>query len=224
MGDTKITIAVDGPSGAGKSSLSKLAAKEFGLAYVDTGAIYRTVALSALRGGFGDDDVSRLLDGLRIDVLYDENGQQQMLLNGEDVTGLLRSEEVSREASRFSVFAEVRDFLTDTQRNIARENDVIMEGRDIGTVVLPNAGLKIFITADSEERARRRYLELVEAGAEPNFDEVLKNLIERDEQDSRRDVAPLKAAPDAILLDTTGKTFEESAEMLFTAIRGRFEI
>lgn len=210
-------IAIDGPSGAGKSTLSKLLAGKYGLIYVDTGAMYRSVGLYALRSGVASRDASgveALLPQIQLDMRYDEAGSQRMLLNGEDVSEAIRMPEASIYASDVSAMPPVRAFLLTMQRSLAEKNAVIMDGRDIGTVVLPNAGLKIFLTADPEERARRRYDELRNKGVETTFDEVLKDMLYRDKNDSSRAAAPLKAADDAILVNTTGFSLEKSLEYL----------
>ena len=208
-----ISIAIDGPSGAGKSTISRAAAKLFGFIYVDTGAIYRTIGLAAkLRGiDVSDNDaVISMLPELRIELIYNESGEQCMLLDGADVSRDIRLPEVSMLASKVSAIPEVRVYLVDMQRKMAELHDVIMDGRDIGTVILPNADLKIFLTAGAEDRARRRYEELLQKGVETSFESVLDDLIKRDEQDTMRAAAPLKAADDAVILDTSGNTLEKS--------------
>ena len=213
----KLSIAIDGPSGAGKSSLAKRCAKEFGFIYVDTGAIYRTVGLASYRAGIdmkNEDEVVAFLPTLDIQMGYDSNGLQIMYLNGEDVSETIRLPEVSICASDVSAHGKVRLFLLEMQRKLARENNVIMDGRDIGTVVLPDADLKIFLTAKAEARAQRRMLELQSKGVEACFEEVLKDILYRDEQDSKREAAPLKAAEDSVLVDTSEIDFEQSFELL----------
>ena len=208
-----ISIAIDGPSGAGKSTISRAAAKLFGFIYVDTGAIYRTIGLAAkLRGvDVSDNDtVISMLPELRIELRYNDSGEQCMLLDGADVSRDIRLPEVSMLASKVSAIPEVREYLVDMQRKMAELHDVIMDGRDIGTVILPNADLKIFLTAGAEDRARRRYEELLQKGVETTFESVLDDLIKRDEQDTMRAAAPLKAADDAVILDTSGNTLEKS--------------
>ncbi len=208
-----ISIAIDGPSGAGKSTISRKAAERFGFIYVDTGAIYRTIGLASKNHGVSLDDkaaVIAMLPKLQIELRYNESGEQHMYLDGADVSQDIRLPEVSMLASGVSAIPEVRAFLVDMQRNMAKKHDVIMDGRDIGTVILPDADLKIFLTADVEDRARRRYEELVAKGIDKPFDEVLDEMKRRDEQDSLRAAAPLKAADDAVLLDTSGNTLEES--------------
>ena len=201
-----ISIAIDGPAGAGKSTIAKRLAKELGFYYVDTGAIYRTVAyfLDLLGVSPKDaDGVHRYLDELTIDIYYDENGLQHMLMNGIDVTDDIRTPDISQKASLVSAHAEVREMLLDMQRDVAKENNVIMDGRDIGTVVLPRADVKIFLTASAEVRAKRRLAEIQAKGGKDSFEKVLKDLQQRDYQDSHREIAPLKQARDAIKLDTS---------------------
>lgn len=210
-----ISIAIDGPSGAGKSTISRKAAEKFGFIYVDTGAIYRTIGLATKICGVSLDDtaaVVALLPTLEIELKYNDAGEQHMYLDGNDVSRDIRLPEVSMLASRVSAIPEVRVFLVDMQRGMAEKYDVIMDGRDIGTVILPNADLKIFLTADVRDRARRRYEELHAKGMEKPFDEVLAEMEKRDEQDTQRAAAPLKAADDAVLLDTSGNTLEESID------------
>ena len=225
MTDRHITVAIDGPSGAGESTLARMSAKEFRLLYVDTGAIYRTVGLAAQRAGVGSRDaagVIQLLPGLDIAMDYDRTGVQRMLLHGEDVSREIRTPLSSIYASDVSALPEVRAFLLEMQRRLAREHNVVMDGRDIGTVVLPDAGLKVFLTAGPEARARRRYRELVEKGTACTLEEVLRDIQYRDKNDSSRTAAPLRQAEDAVLLDTTDLSLEESAQALNTLIRERF--
>lgn len=210
-----ISIAIDGPSGAGKSTISRKAAEKFGFIYVDTGAIYRTIGLATKIRGVSLDDtaaVVALLPTLEIELKYNDAGEQHMYLDGNDVSRDIRLPEVSMLASKVSAIPAVREFLVDMQRGMAEKYDVIMDGRDIGTVILPNADLKIFLTADVRDRARRRYEELRAKGMEKPFDEVLAEMEQRDEQDTQRAAAPLKAADDAVLLDTSGNTLEESID------------
>ena len=210
-----ISIAIDGPSGAGKSTISRKAAEKFGFIYVDTGAIYRTIGLATKIRGVSLDDtaaVVALLPTLEIELKYNDAGEQHMYLDGNDVSRDIRLPEVSMLASKVSAIPAVREFLVDMQRGMAEKYDVIMDGRDIGTVILPNADLKIFLTADVRARARRRYEELLAKGMEKPFDEVLAEMEKRDEQDTQRAAAPLKAADDAVLLDTSGNTLEESID------------
>ncbi len=220
------SIAIDGPSGAGKSTLAKKLAAEFGFLYVDTGAIYRTVGLAVSRAGLSAEDtqaVEGLLPALQIRMYYGEDGLQHMSLNGEDVTGDIRRHEVSGLASAVSAIPAVRAFLLEMQRKLAREHDVIMDGRDIGTVVLPDADLKIYLTAAAEDRAARRCLELRERGQSADYEQILRDVIDRDYRDMHRAAAPLRRAEDAVLADTTGKSLEESFQMLCTLIRDRLD-
>lgn len=218
------SIAIDGPSGAGKSTLAKLLAKALGFLYVDTGAIYRTVGLAASRQGIPLDDpqaVEAFLPQLDIRMSYGDDGLQHMYLNGEDVTEAIRRNEVSQYASLVSAIPAVRTYLLEMQRKLAREHDVIMDGRDIGTVVLPQAGVKIFLTAAPEARARRRTLELQQRGQNANFDEILREIRERDEQDRSRPIAPLRPAEDSVILDTTTLDWKGSLAALLTLVRER---
>lgn len=208
-----ISIAIDGPSGAGKSTISRKAAEIFGFIYVDTGAIYRTIGLASKIRGISLDDkaaVMEMLTKLNIELKYNEAGEQHMYLDGKDVSRDIRLPEVSMLASKVSAIPEVRTFLVDMQRDMAKKYDVIMDGRDIGTVILPDADLKIFLTADVNDRAQRRYEELRTKGMLKPFDEVLAEMKQRDEQDTLRAAAPLKAAEDAVILDTSGNTLEQS--------------
>ncbi len=211
------TITIDGPSGAGKSSLARRLARMFQFIYVDTGAIYRTVGLAAYRAGIDRRDeaaVAALLSKIQITMGYNEAGEQRMYLDGEDVSADIRLPEISICASDVAALPAVRAYLLEMQRKMARENHVIMDGRDIGTVVLPEAELKIFLTASAEARARRRLLELESKGLASGFDEVLKDIQYRDAQDSSRATAPLKAAEDAVLVDTSELDFEQSLALL----------
>lgn len=211
------SIAIDGPSGAGKSSLARRLAEMFQFIYVDTGAIYRTVGLAAYRAGIDRRDeaaVAALLPGSSITMGYNEAGEQRMFLDGEDVSEQIRLPEISICASDVAALPAVRAYLLEMQRRLARENHVIMDGRDIGTVVLPEAELKIFLTASAEARARRRLLELENKGVSSRFEDVLKDIEYRDEQDSSRTAAPLKAAEDAVLVDTSEIDFEQSLALL----------
>ena len=220
----KISVAIDGPSGAGKSTLARAAAKELGLLYVDTGAIYRTVTLYVLRRGAEPKDaaaVAALLPEAGITMDYDPSGLQRMYLNGEDVTDQIRSQEVSMAASSAASHPAVRAFLLEMQRDMAKRRSVVMDGRDIGTVVLPEADVKIFLTASSEARARRRWLELQQRGVSGDFDQLLRETRERDENDMNRAAAPLRPAADAITLDTTEINFQESLARLIEIMRER---
>lgn len=216
-----INVAIDGPSGAGKSTIARAVAKRAGYIYIDTGALYRTVALHSLRGQVDVQDpqaVAGMLENLRVELAFRE-GEQRVLLNGEDVSGLIRTPEVSRIASSVSAVPAVRAFLLDLQRDIAARNSCIMDGRDIATVVLPHADVKIFLTASAEERARRRYEELVARGEQVTLEEVLADQKQRDYNDSHRAAAPLRQAEDAVLIDTTGKSFDESVQLVEAVIR-----
>ncbi|MBR5538703.1 MAG: (d)CMP kinase [Clostridia bacterium] len=207
-----IGIAIDGPSGAGKSTIAKALAKEFGYIYVDTGAIYRTVGLYMYNIGVSTDDkegIVKNLHDVRFELRY-ENGEQKMYLCGEDVSDKIRTPIIAKYASVVSAVPEVRAFLLETQKKLARENNVIMDGRDIGTVILPDADVKIFLTASAESRADRRVKQLAEKGEIVSFDDILASIKERDERDSGRDVAPLKPAEDAVTLDTSDMNLEES--------------
>ena len=219
------SIAIDGPSGAGKSSLAKKLAEAFRFIYVDTGAIYRTLGLAAYRRGIDRKDekaVMELLPKIKIEMGYNQAGEQRMYLDGEDVSEQIRLPEISICASDVSSHQAVRTYLLDMQRDFARKNNVIMDGRDIGTVVLPDAELKIFLTASSEARARRRMLEQKNKGIEESFEDVLREIEYRDKQDSSRTAAPLKASEDALVVDTSDIDFEESfrrlAELVVTRL------
>ena len=216
------SIAVDGPSGAGKSTMAKKLARALGFLYVDTGAIYRTLGLFALRQGISPEDeaaVAQLLPMVSIRLDYGEDWVQKMYLNGEDVTDAIRTPEVSTAASQISAIPGVRDFLMDMQRDLAKQGNVIMDGRDIGTVVLPDADVKIFLTASAEDRARRRFEELAARGRGTDYETVLADIRERDHRDSTRSAAPLRQAEDALLVDTTGNSMEESFEVLLQTVR-----
>ena len=218
------SIAIDGPSGAGKSTLAKLLAKKLGMIYVDTGALYRSIGIFALRSGVNSKDalgVGKLLPEITLEMKYDDLGRQRMILRGEDVTDELRAPEVSIYASDVSAQPAVREFLLQMQRDMATRYDVIMDGRDISTVVMPDAGVKIYLTAEPEVRARRRFDELCAAGREVTFDEVLRDINYRDANDSSRKNAPLKVAEDAIVVDTTTSNLEESFDMIFDIINER---
>ncbi|MCQ2404665.1 MAG: (d)CMP kinase [Clostridia bacterium] len=218
-----VAIAIDGPSGAGKSTIAKRLAATLGFVYVDTGAMYRTVGLATLRRGIKSEDTAAVIAALSdidVSIAY-VDGAQRVFLNGEDVSDQIRTPEVSMAASTTSAIPEVRKFLFETQQKLARENNVIMDGRDIGTVVLPNAKVKIFLSASVEDRARRRYDELKEKGMDVSFEDVLEDMKQRDYNDSHRDVAPLKPADDAVPVDTTGNTLEESVALLESIVKER---
>ena len=208
----KYSIAIDGPAGAGKSTIAKRLAKELGYYYVDTGAIYRTVAYFLDLLGISPkdvDNVNRYIDELTIGIEYDEDGLQHMIMNGMDVTGEIRTQDISQKASLVSAHAVVRDMLLDMQRDVAKVHNVIMDGRDIGTVVLPKADVKIFLTADPEVRAKRRYDELIAKGQKANLDVILKEIKQRDYQDTHREVAPLKMARDSVKVDTSNLDIDQ---------------
>lgn len=216
-----VNVAIDGPAGAGKSTVARGAAKELGYIYVDTGALYRTVALAAQRhGALGNEDaVQDLLGKITVELKFDENSEQKVYLNGEDVSSLIRTPEISMAASKVSQIPAVRAFLLELQRSIARSNNVIMDGRDIGTVVLPDADVKIFLFASPECRAQRRYKELIEKGENVAYEDVLKDVNDRDYQDSHREIAPLKPTEESVMADTTGKALPESIDMIVSVIK-----
>ena len=219
-----IAIAIDGPAGAGKSSLSKEVAKELSFIYVDTGALYRTIGLAASRKGLKKEDkaeIISMLNDIDVNLSFNDEGTQIVLLNGEDVSSFIRTPEASMFASAVSAIPEVRAFLLDLQRNMAKSDNVIMDGRDIGTVVLPDAKIKIFLTASPEKRAMRRHKENIEKGIDSTYEEVLKDVNQRDYQDSHREIAPLKPAEDSVLVDTSDYDFEGSKELLLKVIKER---
>lgn len=219
-----IAIAIDGPAGAGKSSLSKEVAKELSFIYVDTGALYRTIGLAASRKGLKKDDkaeIISMLNDIDVKLSFNDEGTQIVLLNGEDVSSYIRTPEASMFASAVSAIPEVRAFLLDLQRNMAKSDNVIMDGRDIGTVVLPDAKIKIFLTASPEKRAMRRHKENIEKGIDSTYEEVLKDVNQRDYQDSHREIAPLKPAEDSVLVDTSDYDFDGSKELLLKVIKER---
>ncbi len=204
--EKKYSIAIDGPAGAGKSTIAKALAKELGYYYVDTGAIYRTVAYFLDLLGISPKDadgVERYIDELTVGIEYDDSGKQHMIMNGMDVTDEIRTQDISQKASLVSAHKVVRDMLLDMQRDVAKRNNVIMDGRDIGTVVLPKATVKVFLSASPEIRAQRRTEELLVKGQKANYEQILKEIKQRDYQDSNRPIAPLKQAKDAVLLDTS---------------------
>ena len=220
-----LSVALDGPAGAGKSTIAKKLSQKFGFLYVDTGALYRAIGKYMLDSGVSPSDAAQVvprLCSLKVGLCY-QDGQQRVMINGEDVTDSIRTQEVSSAASQVSAIKEVRDFLFSLQRDLAKENHVMMDGRDIGTVVLPNATVKIFLTATPEDRARRRFLELQEKGDGTSYEEVLRTVIQRDYNDSHRDVAPLRQAEDAILVDTTGETLETSLARVGALIRVKLD-
>lgn len=215
-----ISIAIDGPGGAGKSTIAKALAKKLGYIYVDTGALYRAIGLYMIKKGVdlkNVDAIVKKLDEVKVELKY-VNDEQRVLLCGDDVSEDIRKPEVSMAASSVSAIPAVRDFLLGLQRKMANENNVIMDGRDIGTVVLPNAEIKLFLTASAEERAMRRYKELIEKGKDVEYETVYKELCERDYQDSHREIAPLKPADDATVIDTTGNDLEKSVQVLMDFI------
>lgn len=219
-----IAIAIDGPAGAGKSSLSKEVAKELSFIYVDTGALYRTIGLAASRKGLKKEnkaEIISMLNDIDVKLSFNDEGTQIVLLNGEDVSNFIRTPEASMFASAVSAIPEVRAFLLDLQRNMAKSDNVIMDGRDIGTVVLPDAKIKIFLTASPEKRAMRRHKENIEKGIDSTYEEVLKDVNQRDYQDSHREIAPLKPAEDSVLVDTSDYDFEGSKELLLKVIKER---
>ena len=219
-----ISVAIDGPAGAGKSTLARRLAAEMGYIYVDTGAMFRTIGLYACRREADPHDLAAiiaLLPDIQVSMAYGEDGLQHMLLNGEDVTDVIRRPEISRWASVVSAIPEVRAFLLEMQRELARSHSVVMDGRDIGTVVLPQAEVKIFLTASPEIRAQRRMKELEQRGTPESYEKVLEEMRQRDYNDSHRAAAPLKQAEDAALLDTTELDFRQSEEAILRIIRER---
>lgn len=216
-----IAVAIDGPAGAGKSTIAKRVSSELGFIYVDTGALYRAIAYACIENKVetgNAEEVEKLLPSLEINIIF-FNGEQHILLNDADVTQKIRTEQVSMAASRVSAIPAVRAFLLELQRSFAKNENVIMDGRDIGTVVLPNAQVKIFLTASPEKRARRRLLQLKEQGIEEDFDKILYDIVQRDYNDTHRDTAPLKAAQNAVMVDTSELTLEESVEKIISVIK-----
>lgn len=220
-----INIAVDGPAGAGKSTISRGAAKELGFIYVDTGALYRAVGLNALRLGIDTKEVAKVgaaLAQTEVELRFID-GEQRVFLNGEDVSEAIRAPEASMAASNVSAIPSVRDFLFELQRDIAKNNNCIMDGRDIGTVVLPGAQIKIFLTASPEERAQRRYRELIAKDVPAEYEQVLEEMKQRDFNDSNRAIAPLKPAQDSVLVDTTGYALDEAIALVIKLIKERLD-
>ena len=220
----KISVAIDGPAGAGKSTIAKRLAKELGYMYVDTGAIYRTVAYFFDLWGVSPKDIdgiNRYIDELNVGIEYDEDGVQHMIMNGLDVTEDIRTPDISQKASVIAAHAIVREMLLDMQRDVAKQYNVIMDGRDIGTVVLPQATIKIYLTAAPEERARRRWLEQQQKGIKESYEDVLAAVIKRDYDDSHRAAAPLRQAEDAWLCDSTHLDFEGTVQAILAYIRQR---
>lgn len=225
MSEKNINVAIDGPAGAGKSTIAKAVAKKFGFIYVDTGALYRAVAYYAISKGAdvnNADTVIALLPEITAELKY-IGGEQHVFVNGEDVSDKIRTPEISMGASAVSAIPRVREFLFDLQKKIAAENNVVMDGRDIGTVVLPNADVKIYLTASPEERARRRHKELTEKGETVSFEEVLADVNKRDYNDTHREIAPLKQAEDAVLCDTTNVDLQGAIDMLINIINEKLE-
>lgn len=215
-----INVAIDGPAGAGKSTIAKAAARDLGFIYVDTGALYRTVALAAVRAGVLEDtqQLADLLHAISVELKF-ENAQQRVYLNGEDVSDLIRTPQISMAASKVSAVPAVRAYLLDLQRSIAKENNVIMDGRDIATVVLPQAQVKIFLFASPECRAERRFKELIEKGEQVSYEEVLADVNQRDYQDSHRAIAPLKPSAESIMADTSELDLQQSIDLVVHIIR-----
>ena len=223
----KYSIAIDGPAGAGKSTIAKKLAAELGYHYVDTGAIYRTVAYFMDLLGVSPKDVDgveRYIDELTIGIEYDEEGKQHMIMNGMDVTDDIRTQDISQKASLVSAHAVVREVLLDMQRNIAKEHNVIMDGRDIGTVVLPKASVKIFLTASPEVRAKRRCDELIAKGQKAKYETILKEIKQRDYQDTHREIAPLKLARDSIKVDTSELDIDQVVEHIRSIVREKIGV
>ena len=220
-----ISVAIDGPSGAGKSTVARAAAARLGYVYVDTGAMYRAIGLAVCRKGISGEDaagIAAALPEIEIRLAY-QDGAQRVMLNDEDVSDAIRTPEIAHYASKVSAVPEVRQFLLDVQRDMAKKGNILMDGRDIGTVILPDAPVKIFLTASAETRAERRYLELAEKGQQVTRGSVLHDVVERDRQDMSRAVAPLKQAEDAVLLDTSKMTLDESIEAVLQIIRKKIE-
>ena len=218
-----ISIALDGPAGAGKSTIAKAVAKKLSFIYVDTGALYRAVGFYAIKNKINsENEIISSLKKIKIDLKF-ENNLQKVFLCDEDISEEIRTPEVSMMASKISAIPAVREFLFDLQQDLAKKNNVIMDGRDIGTVILPEANVKIFLTASSEKRAERRYKELIEKGLQVDYDDILKDIIKRDYDDSNRKIAPLKAAADAIFVDTSAYNLEESINLILTIINNKLK-
>ena len=216
-----ISVAIDGPAGAGKSTISRYVAKRLGFTYIDTGALYRALGYKALNNNIPIENVceiNRMLENTEVDIILEQN-EQHIYLDNMDINAYIRTPQVSMAASKISAIKSVRKFLLNKQRDMANKYNVIMDGRDIGTVVLPNATLKIYLTASAEDRADRRYKELIEKGQDVVYKDVLADVIQRDYNDMNRVEAPLKQAPGSILIDTTGNTFEQSCELLYNTIK-----
>ncbi len=221
-----ISIAIDGPAGAGKSTIAKAVAKQLEYIYVDTGALYRSIALNAINSGTNTDneaEINELLNNTKVEIKF-INGEQRVFLNSQDVSDKIRTTEVSMMASKVSAIATVRDFLLELQRGLARENNVIMDGRDIGTVVLPQAQVKIFLTASAQCRAKRRYKDYLAAGnTQESYEQILADIQQRDYNDSHRAVAPLKPAEDSVVVDTSDDTLEQSVEKIIAVVNSKIK-
>lgn len=221
-----ISIAIDGPAGAGKSTIAKAVAKQLEYIYVDTGALYRSIALNAINSGTNTDneaEINELLNNTKVEIKF-INGEQRVFLNSQDVSDKIRTTEVSMMASKVSAIAAVRDFLLELQRGLARENNVIMDGRDIGTVVLPQAQVKIFLTASAQCRAKRRYKDYLAAGnTQESYEQILADIQQRDYNDSHRAVAPLKPAEDSVVVDTSDDTLEQSVEKIIAVVNSKIK-
>ena len=221
-----ISIAIDGPAGAGKSTIAKAVAKQLEYIYADTGALYRSIALNAINSGTNTDneaEINELLNNTKVEIKF-INGEQRVFLNSQDVSDKIRTTEVSMMASKVSAIAAVRDFLLELQRGLARENNVIMDGRDIGTVVLPQAQVKIFLTASAQCRAKRRYKDYLAAGnTQESYEQILADIQQRDYNDSHRAVAPLKPAEDSVIVDTSDDTLEQSVEKIMAVVNSKIK-
>ena len=218
-----ISIALDGPAGAGKSTIAKAVAKKLSFIYVDTGALYRAIGFYAIKNKISsENEIISSLKKIKVDLKF-ENNLQKVFLCDEDISEEIRTPEVSMMASKISAIPAVREFLFDLQQDLAKKNNVIMDGRDIGTVILPEANVKIFLTASSEKRAERRYKELIEKGLQVDYDDILKDIIKRDYDDSNRKIAPLKAAADSIFVDTSAYNLEESINLILTIINNKLK-